>query len=87
MKTLIERFAMWLLRMIGTEVFIVPVVMTKYTEEIKMLCEIENELAVGQPNYTGYFKYRRVFTQMKNRHSEINSRDLSKAIVALVEKL
>ena len=73
--TLIQIFALWLLRLIGSRQFAVPKYMDTYWSEIEGLVRTEE-----QEEYPGYFKYRRVFTIMANRYPNLDRRALSKAI-------
>lgn len=71
----VQAFALWLLKIIGSKQIHVPKYMDNYAVEIEALVRDEEP----RP-HPGYFKYRRVFTIMMTRHPALNQRDLSKAI-------
>lgn len=81
-KVLIEWFALWLLRLIGSDVQVLPMEIHPFLEEITALCleeesqQYDTDDLLGQ----GYFKSRRVMTKMRKRYPYLPKRALWKAV-------
>lgn len=80
--TIIQMFALWLLRKVGSKPVHVPKYMETYWDEITQLVKKEHT-----ENYPGYFKYRRVFTIMAKRYPAMDKRALSKAVIVCADEV
>lgn len=86
-KQLIERFALYLLRKVGTPIIVYPLHMEGYRDEILALCKEEEKQEYSTDDIlgSGYFKGRRVMSIMKKKYPFIKVRDLWKAVDILSE--
>lgn len=80
--TLVQMFAVWLLKQLGSKQVHVPKYMETYWDEITQLVKKEHT-----ENYPGYFKYRRVFTIMEKRYPAMDKRALSKAVIVCADEV
>lgn len=81
-KTLLERFALWLLRLCGTQIQTYPAYMEAWHSEILELCRAEQAQTYHTDDVlgAGYFRGRRVMSIMKKRYPQLKVRDLWKAV-------
>ncbi|MDD5199259.1 MAG: hypothetical protein PHC88_05595 [Terrimicrobiaceae bacterium] len=82
LKVLIEWFALWLLRLIGSEICVLPMEIHPYLDEITTLCEVEDPQQYETDDLLGqgYFKSRRVMTKMLIKYPYLPKRALWKAV-------
>lgn len=91
MRNLIEKFALWLLKVIGTEIWVVPIRIKPYYPEILSLVREEEGKVYDAPDMhgDGYFKTRRVIAKMLRDHPELRNdkRALLKGIIQCSDRI